>query len=968
MAETPMIDRPFCGRDLEMTLLQRAFDRLSAPEPKPELMVILGESGLGKTRLVQQFYSWLSTQRDAPEPEGYWPDRMSADDGYAEVNPAQGCNGAAALPYLWLGIRCRDKLTDLETYVSALEPHLLPLEDARERQKVGFEWVEKWASSAVSLIPLVGPILVALWAHFKDGKKLVKAFKPHGPRAKRLAVAEEHRRLGSAATLIGLLGDVLDTPAAITDLKARGRQVRRLMARMKRVPAVIVIDDAQWARQSQALVVFVRDLLAAAEKGGWPLLILATHWEREWNEDLAADSAESFAKVAQGWAHARDPAWQPLRLRPQAGEIYAGIVQRALPGLTAPQRQAILERAGGNALLLEKIVDHARRNPGLFEDMDPGKALTPAGLAALSERDFQVHELVAERLQASPLNVRLAAALSAMQGMEFTRRVTVEAAERLGKIGAAEGLAQVENPQALVFPLAEGVYSFSQRAFHDVALRDLANVADAKAAQAAVLDSLKAQLADQPALDALPRAERNELRQTAAVLLARTGEEADRGQAAARWLELAEDAAQAWDAITTAAFVEKALEADPELAFLPAGFHLDLLAVMPRLVDAGKVELARSLADLGGRRWLAAGTDPQKAGNASALENFYKFFGGEVPDWIAQERHEAIVRVLSDAAPEAVMAAKSAADTQESALAQARAAGDVDGELDLLRDQLEQSLAQQADLAGSEGAPVAVLCITRADSIARFLDRLEATAPQANSAGRWTIEYRAQVIQGLIPLLCDLVLAGVRADGSISVRSQAMNLAYRGARQLSVVGDVGVIQPQLSQMRSIALESAREARSADMTFAAARILFCLCAAENMRGSSTAALQALTQSVILLDEAWKLDPRPEFAIAQIQALTTQDQLALETPGVTRPSPKVIAEAVRQTTGVVGEELKQVAGPVLKYWSTLSPEDSEIVGKALYERLQAAVDDSVESAWIHMFLGVLDGSGVEAEGNA
>ena len=57
--------RAFVGRDQELGRLSRAY-RAAVDERRPQLVTILGDAGVGKTRLVREFWRWLSELK--PEP------------------------------------------------------------------------------------------------------------------------------------------------------------------------------------------------------------------------------------------------------------------------------------------------------------------------------------------------------------------------------------------------------------------------------------------------------------------------------------------------------------------------------------------------------------------------------------------------------------------------------------------------------------------------------------------------------------------------------------------------------------------------------------------------------------------------------------------------------------------------------------------------------------------------------------
>src|SRR5438874_688975 len=55
----------FVGRDAELGQLQESYRRCVA-EGRPQLVVIVGDAGVGKTRLVRELWAWLAAQVDGP--------------------------------------------------------------------------------------------------------------------------------------------------------------------------------------------------------------------------------------------------------------------------------------------------------------------------------------------------------------------------------------------------------------------------------------------------------------------------------------------------------------------------------------------------------------------------------------------------------------------------------------------------------------------------------------------------------------------------------------------------------------------------------------------------------------------------------------------------------------------------------------------------------------------------------------
>ena len=68
------------------------------------MVVLLGETGLGKTRIVQEFYGWLS-ETDVEDPQGYWPDTLQIGRSLELNPPADTINLQVQIPWLWWGMR-----------------------------------------------------------------------------------------------------------------------------------------------------------------------------------------------------------------------------------------------------------------------------------------------------------------------------------------------------------------------------------------------------------------------------------------------------------------------------------------------------------------------------------------------------------------------------------------------------------------------------------------------------------------------------------------------------------------------------------------------------------------------------------------------------------------------------------------------------------------------------------------------
>ena len=96
-------------REQAVTALVGGFDRVRATK-RPEMVVLESETGLGKTRIIQEFYARLARDRQGVPP--YWPERVDTQTtgdvlrDRKRITPATPFTipGGAPLHYLWWGI------------------------------------------------------------------------------------------------------------------------------------------------------------------------------------------------------------------------------------------------------------------------------------------------------------------------------------------------------------------------------------------------------------------------------------------------------------------------------------------------------------------------------------------------------------------------------------------------------------------------------------------------------------------------------------------------------------------------------------------------------------------------------------------------------------------------------------------------------------------------------------------------
>lgn len=464
----PTAQETFVGRERLLERLLSAWREVRGGRAGPRAVVLLAEPGLGKTRLAQELYRRLvALEQDGA---GYWPRELGREGDNLKVNPDEGSSDAAgAMSFLWWGIRLSDPGERNQLSTGALPahvenhlvPHLEPFHrEQRRRQrllqvaKIGGVVA---ADAVIDLVPFLG---------------LVKKVGEVGLELK--GIHDEWRK------------DSRIQPAAEAATARRTSLVERVIADLERlfsgpagrqVPAVILFDDAQFSASDPAVTALVAALLPAMSKGRWPLLLVVTHWEREWNTGPGEPGGSPVAALLRDYAMEQLEGVEVLGLEPLAD--LAPLLRAWLPGLPPEQVGALVGRAGGNPRFMEEIVQFASSTRGraLFVGRDPTAAMTPHGLESLLAKSVELRELVAERIGGAPDEVQRVIAIAGLQGEEFGDGVVAATAARLD--GSDSSLSELEEssriidlaatPYAVVSRLEPGRAAFNQRLYREVA-------------------------------------------------------------------------------------------------------------------------------------------------------------------------------------------------------------------------------------------------------------------------------------------------------------------------------------------------------------------------------------------------------------------------------------------------------------------------------------------------------------------
>lgn len=454
-------------------------------------MVLLADNGLGKTRLVQEFFGWLSTHIDLPGNAGYWPDQLELHGDNLEVNPPLAeCRPDREPPFLWWGLRFQD-VTLRNVAIAGMDAALRDLSEH----------------------------LAVLMAGVRDSDRRRRALAALGDAGTDFAL--EFIQTVSHASLIKTTANLLiktwgigreyfadRAPPSLTDLRRKEQASKAeriveslravLAARDDHLPICIVADDAHFSDADPDTADLLRRLLNTARQDHWPLLLLITHWHDRWNADASA--------VAR-WLKPQPARLVVVPLTTLPPAALKPVVAQHVPGLLPAQTDAILARTDGNPQFLEEIVAFVLRRPRLFEALDARRALTPKGFdEVMAATALGRHELNTIRFQALPPEVRGTLAIGSLQGQRLLQQLTAEVSHSIGwcdEPAALRGIELAEMPHNLV--RRERAWAeFLQRLYWEIANQELPNnFADPTAVKNSLIDALRRWVTDAARLAAL---------------------------------------------------------------------------------------------------------------------------------------------------------------------------------------------------------------------------------------------------------------------------------------------------------------------------------------------------------------------------------------------------------------------------------------------------------------------------------
>ncbi|ARN75092.1 AAA family ATPase [Oceanicoccus sagamiensis] len=447
------------GREKQLITLLHAWHE--AKQGNPGLVVLKGESGFGKTRLVQEFYSTIS-QETVEDKGNYWPDSLGKSGNTLKLNPLQEeLLSNNEIPYLWWGVRWVNPVNRNQSEASScalidcfdhLSHHQENLSAREERLKRGAKAayiltkIMTGGSVVGDVIEFTGEMIDG-WTDWKREREANKKEAESSEEAEARIVSEK-----------------------LNDLEGFFRNLLKNNESSPALPVILVLDDAQWI--DKYTYDFLDRLLADAKKLEWPLLVVITHWEQEWNSLSLGEGVAVSSGVPQLFS--KHEKMHPTVIDCEKVVDLDVVIDGALPGLLPRQVEFILGKADGNPLLLHEIILELLSDADYFVNSDVSQPLSEESLSVLKSHPYDLHSVQRRRFSKLNKNIQDVLVCASYAGFQFLSDFVVEIAAFVDdSVPTRESLREAIFPYAVLTKESAVIYEFKHQVYFDIAKEKL---------------------------------------------------------------------------------------------------------------------------------------------------------------------------------------------------------------------------------------------------------------------------------------------------------------------------------------------------------------------------------------------------------------------------------------------------------------------------------------------------------------
>ncbi|MBC7404520.1 MAG: hypothetical protein H7252_02385 [Cytophaga sp.] len=480
------------GRGDDIELLMTAF-RCVKETRRPYILSLLAETGVGKTRLIQEFYAQVRATYDK---DCFWSKQMQTGPDMA-INPLEdsrvdetgtpraGTSDSsnaihskdAEMPFIWWGLRnsneqFRNASQGGDAYQRAqnfLDPQLAAYVVYEETKKALVNIGKKVTGVALKVIPLgeVASLVQELAELFdptinilelNDSRNDYKNASWYQKRAHSVRAKTSTKSRIDVITdgLVHMMSQKIIKKFGITFYEKQG------------IPLIIILDDVQFLDENSMSL--VRRLLETADSQGLPLLLICTTWTHRWDNAYPRGEIPALKAIYEKYKTNKTLIHKLLPLDEMS---IASLINELLPSLNKRQQKILSNRADGNPLIVKELAAYLKRLPAYFEERDFSRPLTLHGEKALTEKTSDIYKLVEERYNELSSESLKSLQWSSLQGIDFNEKFTQIALQPQDREFTAKSLIEANTPAHLVAPMYDDRWRFLERSYWEVIKNNL---------------------------------------------------------------------------------------------------------------------------------------------------------------------------------------------------------------------------------------------------------------------------------------------------------------------------------------------------------------------------------------------------------------------------------------------------------------------------------------------------------------
>ena len=446
----------FIGREKELSELfsvfvhaaERGSTMLIPHQIGAQLLTIVAETGVGKSRLVQEFYNRLTTNPTwDPEICNYWPDAFQTPQSHMHVNPIMDGHIAQGPPkFLWIGVRWMNPTERngvLGGALHTIRDQLLVHAQFIQKNKTIWQLrLEKLRESAIdkaniqTLISLVADNLIPFSGLAID--ILSPAINVSTPTTQTAAEAQHQRDTDLSEDLLRLF---LETQNGD-----------------RQIPIVLWLDDAQWMDDVSTRFLFA--LTRMIKQYRLPVAIIATFWPQEWNTLEDSHFLKSGETLILNY--------------PTNTDLRALLVEK-FPGLSDESIALILDKSHANYLSLHENMGQLLTETMYFIDENIGSDLSPQGAKMVSGWEGSRLRRIKQRFTSLSSDTKKTLGRASVIGNAFFGGVVERFSQSQGIADPALLLQQCIMPLTIVAEQSREFLEFRDRGYFNVANTYFAN-------------------------------------------------------------------------------------------------------------------------------------------------------------------------------------------------------------------------------------------------------------------------------------------------------------------------------------------------------------------------------------------------------------------------------------------------------------------------------------------------------------